>query len=398
MKLGTLLLRDAVISLSQLEAALRTQVLYGGRLGTNLVELDFIDLTTLGSYLSAILGVPVASAEHFEQADQTLLQEFGAELADLYTAIPLGMDPDNPEKLAVALANPRNGDAIAQLSVRCGYPIQPYVAAELRIYYYLEKYYGIERKARYVRTGTQRHTPGHVDERRVTHAPRGLVMPPPVTFAPKHKRAKTDPGLGEPAPGEDHEEPAAEPTAPEPRHVRREPRVSYATTIDAISEASHRNDIGDALIAYADGRFGVAVVFLLRDQNALGWRYYSASGAGSFEKVEHLALPLGGTSVLQAAHDSAKPYRGDSPSAGMPIERELWDAVEARAEPKDMLVVPITVKSRVVNLIYVHGVDGGPIPDHLADELVELALRCSDAYVRLIQAIKAAARAENAGD
>ena len=37
MKLGTLLLRNAAISLSQLESALRTQVLYGGRLGTNLV-------------------------------------------------------------------------------------------------------------------------------------------------------------------------------------------------------------------------------------------------------------------------------------------------------------------------------------------------------------------------
>jgi hypothetical protein len=44
MKLGTLLLRNAAIGLAQLEAALRNQVLYGGRLGTNLVELGFIDL------------------------------------------------------------------------------------------------------------------------------------------------------------------------------------------------------------------------------------------------------------------------------------------------------------------------------------------------------------------
>ena len=34
MKLGTLLLRHAVIGVTQLEAALRNQVIYGGRLGT----------------------------------------------------------------------------------------------------------------------------------------------------------------------------------------------------------------------------------------------------------------------------------------------------------------------------------------------------------------------------
>ena len=40
--------RDAVIGLSQLEEALKAQILYGGRLGTNLVELSLLDLDTLG--------------------------------------------------------------------------------------------------------------------------------------------------------------------------------------------------------------------------------------------------------------------------------------------------------------------------------------------------------------
>lgn len=376
MKLGTLLLRDAVISLSQLEAALRTQVLYGGRLGTNLVELDFIDLSTLGSYLSAILGVPVATPEHLDQVDEKLIGEFGSELADLYTAIPLGMDPDDPGKLAVAMSDPRNADALEELARRCGYPIQPYVAAELRIYYYLEKYYGLTRKARFVRTGSQRQVPNHTDDRRVTHAPHGMQMPPPVTFTPKSRRPITEPGIGQ----------------MEDEAAAREPRVSYADTCEAIDTAEHRNAIGDALVSYADGRFGVAVVFLLRDSNALGWRFYSATEAGSYDNVEHLSLPLGGTSVLQAAFDSGERFRGQSPSAGQPIEKKLWEAVGARKPPHDMLVVPIKVKARVVNLVYVHGVKGEPLQDHLADELYELSLRSSDAYVRLIQAAKAAAQ------
>ena len=48
MRLGTMLLRDAVITLTQLEQALRAQVLTGGRLGTNLVELTTDALHTEG--------------------------------------------------------------------------------------------------------------------------------------------------------------------------------------------------------------------------------------------------------------------------------------------------------------------------------------------------------------
>src|SRR6266404_5328903 len=70
-KLGTLLLRNAAIGLTQLEAALRNQVLYGGRLGTNLVELGFIDLELLSTYLSEMTGFPVATPTLLDDANRT---------------------------------------------------------------------------------------------------------------------------------------------------------------------------------------------------------------------------------------------------------------------------------------------------------------------------------------
>ncbi|HEY0193109.1 MAG TPA: hypothetical protein VGC42_18455, partial [Kofleriaceae bacterium] len=69
MKLGTLLLRNAAIGLSQLEAALRNQVLYGGRLGTNLVELGYLDLEMLSVYLAELSGFPIATPTLLDQAD-----------------------------------------------------------------------------------------------------------------------------------------------------------------------------------------------------------------------------------------------------------------------------------------------------------------------------------------
>src|SRR5689334_17876798 len=120
MKLGTLLLRDAVISLSQLEAALRAQVLYGGRLGTNLIELGFLDVNTLGLYLSQLHNVPCATQQQFQNADKSAIKVFGTELADLYTAFPLGYQG---RAMMVALAEPGSTSTVEALARHCGYPI-----------------------------------------------------------------------------------------------------------------------------------------------------------------------------------------------------------------------------------------------------------------------------------
>src|SRR3954464_2890955 len=90
MKLGTLLLRNAAIGLSQLEAALRNQVLYGGRLGTNLVELGFIDLELLSNYLAELSGFPIATPTLLEHVDAGLVELLGSDDAHRLRAIPLG--------------------------------------------------------------------------------------------------------------------------------------------------------------------------------------------------------------------------------------------------------------------------------------------------------------------
>src|SRR5215211_4663743 len=101
MKLGTLLLRNAAIGLSQLEAALRNQVLYGGRLGTNLVELGFIDLEQLSTYLGELASVPSATPALLNDADKKLLDKLGADDAHQLRAVPLGYLGEGTEAIAV---------------------------------------------------------------------------------------------------------------------------------------------------------------------------------------------------------------------------------------------------------------------------------------------------------
>src|SRR5690242_19085017 len=139
MKLGTLLLRNAAIGLSQLEAALRNQVLYGGRLGTNLVELGFIDLEMLSTYLAELTGFPIATPSLLDDADKALLDKLGSDEAHRLRAVPLGYLHGGSDEVAVALVDPTDGAALTELQGRLGAKITPYVVPELRALYYLER-------------------------------------------------------------------------------------------------------------------------------------------------------------------------------------------------------------------------------------------------------------------
>ncbi len=364
MKLGTLLLRNAVIGLTQLEAALRNQVLYGGKLGTNLVELGFVELDLLARTLADLTGLPVATQDMLEAAEPDALALVGPELASSLGVIAMRREGD---ALAVAVIDPDDTDAIAQLTEHVQMRVASYVVPELRALYYLEKLYGLPRKARFVRTAArdaERRAAAAIDDRRRTQPAGGMVMPPGLTVEPRRRRTSTAPMDLTPVPA----------------------TISAVTVGERIAAATHRDQIADALVDFGRGRTAAFILFIVRDGNALGWRAHIATGRGLVQQIEDLSLPLGGSSVLQAAHDSATPYRGRSPSSGRPVETRLWTAIGADPAPDESMVVPISVRQRVVNLVYAHGLGGAPLAADVADVLVDLCRQAEEAYVRLIKA------------
>jgi hypothetical protein len=363
-KLGTLLLRNAAIGLSQLEAALRNQVLYGGRLGTNLVELGFLDLETLSVMLAEMSGSPIATPSLLDAADKELLDKLPGDDAHRLRALPLTAYTEKAA-IGVAMVDPADKDAIEELAQRFGKKIAPHVVPELRALYYLEKHYGLPRRARFVRSGRRpSEPPDNVDQERRRQQPSGgMVMPPAFTLEPRRRRTTS----GQPV------------RAPVP------PEVAYGAACERIDIASDREQIADALVAYAKGRLDALVVFLIRDGNALGWRGYVAPGPTEVVgKLDELSLPLGGASALQSAHDTCVAYNGMPPSAARPVETKLWVALAASPDPVEVAVVPIVVKQRAVNLIYAH-VLGAGVPKEIVTELGDLAARASQSYMRLIR-------------
>src|SRR5262249_33821134 len=162
-------------------------------------------------------------------------------------------------------------EAVAQVASALGAHIVPYVVPELRALYYLEKLFGLPRRARYVRSARpaddQRSA---LQERRRVQPAAGMVMPPALTLEPRRNRAASQP----PPSG-------AMPFA-----------ISFGMACERIDQATNRDQIADTFVAYAQGRCDALVVLLIRDGNALGWRGWVAPPASPRRPIDQLSLPL----------------------------------------------------------------------------------------------------------
>src|SRR5262245_10060820 len=143
-RIGELLAADGLVSTEQLEAGLRAQVMWGGRLGTILIELGFVDLDGLSRALGRQHDLPAAIAQHFDAADPELQNLLPADVAERHSCLPLYRIATG--QIVLVAAGPLPGDAIAEiasaLNVAPG-QLYPAVAAELRVRYQLDRVYQI---------------------------------------------------------------------------------------------------------------------------------------------------------------------------------------------------------------------------------------------------------------
>ena len=116
MRLGERLVAGQLITAPQLETALRAQAIYGGRLGTNLVELAYLDLDTLSRVLADALGVPAALASNFEEVDALTIALVPARIAEKHQAIPIGLSRLAGRQLAVAFTDPHQAGAVDEMA------------------------------------------------------------------------------------------------------------------------------------------------------------------------------------------------------------------------------------------------------------------------------------------
>ncbi len=147
MKLGELLVQHGVITRAQLKKGLQAQRIYGGKLGTNLVELGFLRDEDLAAFLSRQLSIQAAEAREFENISKEVIDMVPRETAAKHKLIPLSLDGN---KLRIAVSDPADLQVIDELGFKLGKAVQPVIAPEIWVIAALERFYGVQREMRYI--------------------------------------------------------------------------------------------------------------------------------------------------------------------------------------------------------------------------------------------------------
>jgi len=141
------MVKEALITRQQLDQALMRQIQFGGRIGTNLVELRFIEEKDLARFLSSYFKMRAAPFEITDSLPEDVVDSISKDIIDKYKILPFRKERN---RLHTAMLNPKDLKEIDELRFVTGYDIIPYVITELRLLFALEKYYGIKRDIRYI--------------------------------------------------------------------------------------------------------------------------------------------------------------------------------------------------------------------------------------------------------
>jgi len=402
-RLGERLIAAGLLTHEQLEQALRAQVVWGGRLGTNLVELGCVDLDTLATALGAQHGLPPALGRHFDRADRGLQEDFPQELAAKYEVVPLLRFGD-PTRIAIVSIDPLTSEARDEIAQALGvesHQLVPSIAAEMRVRYHLERVYDMTRSTRFLRSRGKTIPPFPMFDPNAlpfdVEEPTGPIVEPepPVTRAPLPAQAEDlsamiDAAIDnvtqrEPGGGERPDEPAGRerrsyiklivdepsgakestqplgripirrvaiaPTPPSPRARTAAPTKTPTSITDAtraIRRAPDRDRaaelIIDTLLRFAPV-CDAAMLLVVRGDAAIAWKHFARDGG----PMREVAVPLDQPGLVPIVVQDQCTARAPAAVLGE-VDLLLVQSI-SRKTNGDLVVAPIPIAGRVMALI-----------------------------------------------
>jgi len=293
LRIGEMLLKAGILTRQQLEEALKAQLIYGGKLGTNLVEHGFVTEEFLTSFLSKQCNVPAVDSQELDSIPGYVIESVPREMADRHKVVPFKKEN---RRLDLALIDPTNLRAIDEVSFKTGLKIRPYVAPEVTIARCLERYYDIPRARRYIRLEPDRH------------ATRGPVLSDvSKLMVPVHDESSVPPsGNGLEAEADSSEAmpigvPEAFPDRPMPMlHV-----------VSELQSAETNSQIIELILRFGRAYFQHRSVLVLRAGS-----FEVVSSEGSREYVGHtkkLTVPIEPPNIIHSIYNNQQYHLGTIP-------------------------------------------------------------------------------------
>jgi hypothetical protein len=375
MRLGQRLLAEKLIDEEQLKEALEGQVVHGGRLGTNLVELGMLEEAELARVLGQMHGCPFASGEM--HPDPQALATVDIHFMDKHDVVPMRVDAT---RLSVAVINPRDFQPLDALAFKTGRRVVAVVIPEYRMNQLLRRHAKAFRTLRALDMNMLR--PSRREQEKAAEAAaraelvseedfqklyaqalQGLDMSleeepvlegevvaeePPAVVAPAAVarppvvQSKAAPAAGAPPP--------VEPPLPAP--VPLPTPLTFAAAQAQLAQSSDREDVARTILRFAVSKWRRALLLSVQGQLLTGWH---GLGQGIREEaVRRIGVVLRGQSTFKLVRDLRSHYVG-------PMRRDAGTTVFYKllggGFPTTAVLLPLLVRGKVVHLLYV---DNGP--------------------------------------
>lgn len=140
-RIGDVLVAAGAITEEQLQEGLAKQKETGRKLGNALVDLGFISNDMLITVLTTQLGIDYIELKEAKIEDK-VIHMVPESMVTKYQAIPIEVDPDNPNILKVAMADPMDIMAMDDIGLVTNLQVEPMLASEEGIKNAIDKYYG----------------------------------------------------------------------------------------------------------------------------------------------------------------------------------------------------------------------------------------------------------------
>ncbi len=372
-KIGEVLIQEGLITQAELEEALKSQVIYGGKLGTNLVEMGLLSEDDFGQILSKTMRVPYVGADELRDISPIAIAAMPADLAEKFKVVPLRLEN---RRLTLVMADPSDLGVMDEISFRTGFLIRPLVTSELALAHALEKYYDVARQIRYI--ALQRTVPKVRSKPVLPNPAVNLTTPSPAGVSPV-KASLPSPSSGKqqkaaPAVAGGVKEPASLSVVADGGTVltATTAAVSEQDATDFFAEmgisdtlpitletmaqrlilAADREDIAAAAIGWLGSHFQRSALFLVRGEMATGW--HAVSAREMISGFDRLRIPLTEPSVLKTVADSHSMVLG--PLQRTPFNSQLLQELGGEI-PETALLLPLLMLGRITAILYLEDQD-----------------------------------------
>ncbi len=342
-----------LITREQFDEALENRVLYGGKIGTSLIELGYIGEDELARFLSSKLAVPFIAVEKLLAIPPHIIELIPRDIALTYRAIPLHREK---KRLYLVMSDPTDLKAIDEISFITGFIIKPVIAPEVRLVQALGKYYGIEVDRRYQQ----------IIERIEEEKQKALPPPPEPPVVPRTQRytvpvaPQLAPELSELPPREEELEEVE--LVDDEEWIKRVGLYSTDAVSKTLAWAKDREEIATILIDYLRQKFDRAALFVIRGDAAFGWK--GVNRRTDISHIEKINIPFVGPSVLKTVAEGGTYYLG--PISETPLNNMMLEGLGG-SKHGSILLLPLIISGRVVSILHL---EGGK--DALGDHFMEL--------------------------